>query len=931
MAERPQGTHTGAPPASGGSLAGGPPPLDSLAEQLALERVRARLLGEAPTPRRVDRFVLERRLGAGGMGTVWSAFDERLDRTIALKFLRADGAAHDEARAFAEGQSLAKLSHPNVIPVYDVGVCDGRTWIAMEFIPGRTLRRWIAEERPSPRAILAAWVDAGRGLAAVHAAGLVHRDLKPDNVMMGDDGRVRLIDFGLVTREEQASTRPDGGAGPRTDRAFVGTPAYAAPEQLAGAPLDARCDQYAFCVCVWEALCGARPQRAAPRRTRALRRRLRRALARGLAERPGDRHPSMLALVRALSPPSRRWIAPAAGALLLGLAAGASLELARPADDPCAAADRGVDALWTRARQRAIAGRGDDLRRGVDDWTTRWRASARAACAAVHVERLAPESSLTPRKDCLQGHLDDLALALDLVERAASPVDARRLLAKLGEPGLCMSAAVLAPDEPAAPLRPRIGALTRELSRLRWGHDGRAATLRQVDAIAVFEEATQLGHAPLIGQALLVRAGLARQLGAAAEARRLYGEALDLAQGGAPLLTIDALLGLHAVALELDVDLEQASWFDDRAQGALDRLPEAKQRMAGLLVERGRRRALRGESEQAAADLRAAAERYASLGPTQDYRRAAALRSLAELIRQRGDEAEARRLREAIRALEGRALDESRADFGRKRIDDAIASLEAGDAATAEALAREGLDALVQETGSDSLDVGNAHVALAGIYDAAGDLEAASLHANLADAMIRDSGGPGHPDRLYALSALGTVDFRLRRFERSAAAFERALRIAEALLDEGAPLLNHCRANLGEALHELGRDREAERLLRQALAGLEQRLGPRSTELSIPRKALGAVLTARGALDEARPLLERARDDLPPGSLEQAETRLLLARVLVELGERDAGVDEAAAARAIFAAMPATEGRLRAVDAWIHEATTHRTNRERTQ
>jgi len=222
--------------------------------------------GQAPAPAETNadgeagerrlllgRFALVRQIGQGGMGVVYTALDELLGRAVAIKMIRADRAgAVAVARILREAQALARLSHPNVVQLHDVRTADGQIFLAMEYVPGRTLRAWL-EQRPGRAEILARFAEAGRGLAAAHAAGLVHRDFKPDNVLVGDDGRVRVVDFGLVAADEPAratlvDAAPDPGASDTLTRAgaVVGTPAYMAPEQLRGEAADARSDQFAF-------------------------------------------------------------------------------------------------------------------------------------------------------------------------------------------------------------------------------------------------------------------------------------------------------------------------------------------------------------------------------------------------------------------------------------------------------------------------------------------------------------------------------------------------------------------------------------------------------------------------------------------------------------------------------------------------------------
>jgi len=196
------------------------------------------------------RFTILDLLGAGGMGVVLSAYDPQLDRKVAIKVLRTRGLngerhAREAERLLREARSMAQLSHPHVVTVYEAGTIDDRVFVAMEYISGQTLRSWLAEGKRSVAEILDVLVKAGRGLAAGHHAGLIHRDFKPDNVLIGHDGRVRVIDFGLA--------RPEGPTD-HAEPALFGTPLYMAPEQHDNRELDARTDQFSFCVALYEAL-----------------------------------------------------------------------------------------------------------------------------------------------------------------------------------------------------------------------------------------------------------------------------------------------------------------------------------------------------------------------------------------------------------------------------------------------------------------------------------------------------------------------------------------------------------------------------------------------------------------------------------------------------------------------------------------------------
>jgi tetratricopeptide (TPR) repeat protein/predicted Ser/Thr protein kinase len=260
----------------------------------------------------IGRFIVERTLGSGGMGVVVAAHDPTLQRTVAIKLLHAGG---DEARErlSREAQAMARVQHPNVATVYEVGAVGEQLFVAMELVDGETLRGWLKAKERAPREVLAMLTAAGRGLAAAHAAGLVHRDFKPDNVLVGSDGRPRVSDFGLVSLRGGSIE----GANLRATVSAAGTPAYMSPEQARGELSDARSDQFSFCVTLWEALYRERPFAAeaapearhaperAPRRSGAPSR-LAAILSRGMALQPDERWPSMDALLSQLEHDSAR-------------------------------------------------------------------------------------------------------------------------------------------------------------------------------------------------------------------------------------------------------------------------------------------------------------------------------------------------------------------------------------------------------------------------------------------------------------------------------------------------------------------------------------------------------------------------------------------------------------------------------------------------
>lgn len=302
-------------------------------------------------PEHVDRYVILGPLGEGGMGAVYAAYDPALNRKVAIKQMLAPSDAVARARFEREAQAMAQLTHPNVVQVYEISAVNGAPYIVMEFVEGCTLREWLRHASRSSAEIFEIFEGAGRGLAAAHRVGLVHRDFKPENLMICEDGRVLVVDFGLVADERN----PSAPIGVSSDEsvmdlkctgAVLGTPGYAAPEQSSGALVSAKADQFSFCVTLWEALYGVRPfpdtttdvvARAIeqgvlrmPKR-RIARSRVNAVLTRGLQVVPNHRFESMEVLLAALDDRDRwrRSLPLVGGWLVAGLLA-ITVTLVRP-------------------------------------------------------------------------------------------------------------------------------------------------------------------------------------------------------------------------------------------------------------------------------------------------------------------------------------------------------------------------------------------------------------------------------------------------------------------------------------------------------------------------------------------------------------------------------------------------------------------------
>jgi tetratricopeptide (TPR) repeat protein len=531
----------------------------------------------------VGRYVVIDRVGAGGMGVVYAAYDPELDRRVALKLLLAESGPGSNSensdgprRLLREAQAMAKIVHPNVITVYDTGTHDGSVFVAMEFVEGQSLGRWIESERDWKR-VVDVFIDAGNGLAAAHAAGLVHRDFKPDNVMLGDDGRVRVMDFGLARKVEIE----DGDALPAAEDlvtmsssqaldamtrtgALLGTPAYMAPEQYAGGTVSEASDQFAFCVALWESVYRQRPFRGETLAALAFQvsqgeiqpppadakapKALRRILERGLSQRASDRWPSMQALVHELevSRRPRRWpVLAVAGAAALAIVAYVAGGTGGP--DVCRGAEEQLAGVWDEARasevERGFSATGleyaaetnERIRPVLDDLAAKWTAGWKDACEAANVRLEQSPAMLDARMVCLDESRSMLKSTVALLTDADEDVarNAWRMVAAIPDPARCsdleyVQAAVKPPSDPA--LAERVAGERERLAEVKALQ--KAGKYEESVALAreTLTAARELGYDPLVARASLLLAGSLQFDGQYAEARAPAEEAYELAR-----------------------------------------------------------------------------------------------------------------------------------------------------------------------------------------------------------------------------------------------------------------------------------------------------------------------------------------------------------------------------------------------------------------
>lgn len=316
-------------------------PISSLERRWLMQSTLASIAGRQQEPVTVGRYVLRELVGRGAQGVVWKAEDHRLRRTVAIKQLDLDLAKH-ESLLRREARAMARVAHPNVAAVFDAVFDEGNVFVVMEFVPGTTLGRWLTNA-PSPDTILRAFLGAGRGLAAVHSAGLAHGDFKPSNVLVRGDDVAKVLDFGL-TRYEQERTGIRGGSLP-----------YMAPEMRSNGVPTQRADQYAFARALDDALAACRAGEVNAPAEQAVSPRIRQALHQALADDPAQRWTSMDEFLRALEPQSGRvpWLV--LGSVVTVGALGLGLSLGPDKADRCLSGDTRLAETWNPTRRTELA------------------------------------------------------------------------------------------------------------------------------------------------------------------------------------------------------------------------------------------------------------------------------------------------------------------------------------------------------------------------------------------------------------------------------------------------------------------------------------------------------------------------------------------------------------------------------------------------
>jgi serine/threonine protein kinase/tetratricopeptide (TPR) repeat protein len=589
-------------------------------------RLALRLGFESPF---AGRYLFERTAGIGAMGAVHVAFDTQLERRVAVKQVRSNALSNSKKlsqRLAREAQALARINHPNVVTIHDVGEEHGQIFVAMEYVPGSTLAVWQSDARRTTWEIIDAYIQAGRGLAAAHGCAVVHRDFKPENVLVGEDGVVRVVDFGIAaglestavmaTLETDSNEETDvSDAQPGTPEherltatgALLGTLPYMSPEQLSAVTVDPRSDQFSFCVALWEALSGVRPfagrtpgqllhaMQEPPLGANELPRWLRKILARGLRMAPDARHRNMNALLAALEGRRRKLrfvrltlISSLAltGAVAMGwwLADDPTLEL-----ESCASFQSELEARWDATRRASLRTRLAALDPStasfvideIDRFAVQWTEAAGASCTG---EVAPPIDSRT--RECLTSYLDTFERSVDALTRVDRDALARApdLLGRLSPPGGDYCAI-----SPSAAIDPRVAHLARSaraaalLGELAHANELADAALRSAQSLD-----HDAGYTLELAEARLARAEARAYAGEFEPALVELEQAQAHAYGDHELSLAIALLRIKSIGLsegELAVGRTVAELLDPLANKLA--LAEADPRRAEIEEARG--------------------------------------------------------------------------------------------------------------------------------------------------------------------------------------------------------------------------------------------------------------------------------------------------------------------------------------------------------
>ncbi len=844
---------------------------------------------------KIGRFALLEVLGMGGMGVVYSAHDPELERDVAIKLLHIGTTEEARQRLLREAQALAKIDHPNVIKVHDVGNHDGQIYIAMELADAGTLRTWLATKR-TRKAIIDVFVHAGRGLAAAHAAGLVHRDFKPDNVLVFKGGRVCVTDFGLVgtaraTDADVEITAPgratSAASSPREltrTGTVMGTPLYMSPEQYAGRPATAASDQFSFCVALFEALYGTHPFGGATFVELALNvggplvrepdgpAWLRRAVRRGLATLPAERFPSLTLLVDEFAHDrARRRERLAVGGVIAGLAAFGLVVATKPASAvACNGGDAQLAPVWNPARRSQLDAAFASSPRPhaaetfakvaglVDHWSATWSIGRRDACEATRTGDQSAHA-LDTRMACLNDRLDDLDATLDALAIGDGVTVDHALDAAMRLPSIAACThpnELLAPEGATATVEVRAvhTAIDRAAADLALGHYEAART--QLERVLPLARATTFQ--PLISEAERVL-GAARLKLADPHAVENFREAIRLARTVRDTpAEIHASAGLVVALTTLAGKYEAAFEVAELADAAAASIHPSAELQATLDTARGDLELARGKPAVARARLEGALARSEKeLGPDH-VAVLTTLESLGNVLKAQGKYAEARTQYRRVLVTRQRIEAPDHPDVASAL--DNLGSVARAEAKLGEAqqLYEQALAIRQKALGPDHPAVAASYNNLGTFYAERGDPVNARRYFDRAIALYERVYGADSVEVADSLSNLGSSLVVSHDYAGATKVLDHALALYAAKLGNSDRHSAYVMSELGVIAERTDKLDDALARIRQAEAIAVSVQGADHPDIADYLSREGSVLTAMNRVAEAEPVLVRA-------------------------------------------------------------------------
>ncbi len=866
----------------------------------------------------LGRYVVLDVLGAGGMGEVYAAFDPELDRKVALKLVKArtrstsSSDANAQTRLLREAQAMAKLAHPNVVSIYDVGEIDKRVFLALELVTGTTLTQWCDVKPRTWRETVATFIDAGRGLAAAHQAGMVHRDFKPDNVLIGADGRVRVSDFGLARATDSAPATPalsEGAVSPTTGHSgpgllsaevtqaatVLGTPGYMAPEQFGGSPADAKSDQFSFCVALYKCLYRQPPfvghagvgsliravkagEVQPPPPGSRVPQWVHRVVLRGLSVAPEQRFGSLDELLLALQadPWAKRQktfvAAGVAAVLVLVVALGVTFGRQRR----CTGAEQKMLGVWDAERQRAIAQAFEKsevsyasdawhlVQTSLDRYAQEWVDQHTSTCEATWVRGEQSDAVLTLRMQCLNERLDELRSLTELLTHA--DVDtvkaATRSTGALTDLSRCTDVEALERRMPLpknAEEQARIEraqhALNEATSLFTLGKYQQA--LPRMEAVEA--EAQRLGYTPLQAQATKWLFRVNGRLSRFERIKELAFETVRLAElAGDDATRFEATAALAQVGDEFGEPVEQMIMYCTLAEHILGRLKDPDWYRAKLAVVESALFIYRGRfAEGRAVCERGLAMIAKSTHTDLDEARESLLDNMADALRGEQQIRKALSIHLSSLELEQKRLGPDHPDVAHTQSNIGSTYVELNEPKLALPYIEQALKVRVSALGHDHVLVADTLKAKGDALHRLGELEAAELvlREGLAiDAKV----APDNPSAVALGAKLGENLLAQGRLSEALAVLNQAQEVATRIDTIALDLP----VSTGLVLEALDRRKEAETVLNQAVAKLNEAPTRDSQALSRARSGLARLWWVRGDKKAAREAAEAALADL---------------------------------------------------------------------